>query len=335
MKFFHQFISADFSKPLPLSASSSHDTGEDTETEAMDAYSRVVMHVSDTLRPSVAHLRVGDGAGSGILFTPDGYLLTNHHVVEGRRSVDVRLTDGRTVRGNVVGSDPWTDLALVQAEGNDFPSATLGDSAALRVGQLVVAIGSPLGFDATVTAGVVSALGRTMRSASGYLMDNIIQTDAALNPGNSGGALADSAGNVIGINTAVIMPAQGICFAIPVNRAKDILPQLMRNGRVRRGYLGLQGRTVPIARFVSRSFQLAESGVEVMDVERDSPADRAGLRQGDIVVFLAAEPVASIDDLHRLMTTLPAKKSVSVSLLRGEHLVEKRIVPAELSAVRS
>ena len=205
---------------------------------------------ADSLRPAVVNLRVGRGrrvgTGSGVLFTPDGFLLTNHHVVGDADRVRVRLHDGQEVAGRVVGNDPWTDLAVVQADGEPFPYAPLGDSAKLRVGQLVVAIGSPLGFESTVTAGVVSALGRTLRSITGHLVDNVIQTDAALNPGNSGGPLVDSRGHVIGINTAVIQPAQGICFAIPINMAKHILPPLLQHGRVIRGYLGLHGRQVPI-----------------------------------------------------------------------------------------
>ena len=187
------------------------------------------------------------GSGSGILFAPDGFLLTNHHVVRGQQELRVRLNDGREVAGHRVGADPWTDLAVVQADTSGLPYAELGDSSRLRVGQLAVAIGSPLGFESTVTAGVISALGRTLRSITGHLVDNVIQTDAALNPGNSGGPLVDSHGRVVGINTAVIQPAQGICFAIPINAAKHILPQLMQHGRVVRGYLGLHARSVPLA----------------------------------------------------------------------------------------
>src|SRR5438034_1429158 len=220
------------------------------DAEALDAYSRAVVTVAETLRAAVVNLRSskgrGEGSGSGILFAPDGFLLTNHHVVRGSQRVRVRLDSGKEVSGRVVGTDPWTDLAVVQAEATALPFASFGDSARLRVGQLVVAIGSPLGFECTVTAGVVSALGRTLRSLTGHLVDNVIQTDAALNPGNSGGPLADSRGRVIGINTAIIRPAQGICFAIPINMAKDILPQLMKHGRIVRGYLGLHVRNVPL-----------------------------------------------------------------------------------------
>src|SRR5579871_3087682 len=220
------------------------------ELEALDAYSNVVVRVAELLRPAVVNLRAGSGrragSGSGILFTPDGLLLTNHHVVASNERVRVRLADGREVGGRVVGNDAWTDLAVVQAEDSKLPHAELGDSSSLRVGQLVVAIGSPLGFESTVTAGVISALGRTLRSITGHLVDNVIQTDAALNPGNSGGPLVDSRGHVVGINTAVIQPAQGLCFAIPINMAKHILPLLMQHGRVVRGYLGLHARNVPL-----------------------------------------------------------------------------------------
>ena len=241
----------------------------------------MIVTVAESLGPAVVNLRAeaqpdgarGGGSGSGFLFTPDGFLLTNHHVVRGASRVRVRLNDGREVAGRVVGADPWTDVAVVQADASGLPHATLGDSAELRVGQLVVAIGSPFGFDSTVTAGVVSALGRSLRSITGHLVDNVIQTDAALNPGNSGGPLLDSRGRVIGINTAIIQSAQGICFAIPIDMAQRIVPQLMQHGRVMRGYLGLHGRDVPIPRHVSRQFNLnQESGVEVFGLE----AERAG-----------------------------------------------------------
>src|SRR5262249_43929910 len=210
--------------------------------------------------------------------------------------IRVRLGDGREYSGRTVGADPWTDLAIVQAEASGLPSATFGDSAKLRVGQLVVAIGSPLGFESTVTAGVVSALGRTLRSITGHLVDNVIQTDAALNPGNSGGPLVDSRGRVIGINTAVIQPAQGICFAIPIAAAKNVLPQLMQHGRVVRGYLGLHGRVVPIPRAVARDLGLTQkTAVEVIAVEPDGPAEQAGVEEEDLIVALGDEPATSVD----------------------------------------
>jgi S1-C subfamily serine protease len=305
-----------------------------SDDEAFDAFSRVVIRVAETLRPAVVNLRGtrqrGDGSGSGILFTPDGFLLTNHHVIQGQKRVRVRLNDGREASGRIVGADPWSDLAVVQAEAADFPFAAFGDSAQLRVGQLVVAIGSPFGFDSTVTAGVVSALGRTLRSITGHLVDNVIQTDAALNPGNSGGPLVDSRGRVIGINTAVIRPAQGICFAIPINMAKHILPQLMQHGRVVRGYLGLHARNVPIPPPLARRYELTQtSGVEVLAVESGGPAEQAGILEDDIIVSLSEQPTTSVDDLHKLLTQLPVAIPASIVMLRGERLLERMVVSEE------
>jgi len=302
------------------------------ELEALDAYSRVVVRVAETIRPAVVHLRGargrGEGSGSGVLFTPDGFLLTNHHVVRNARQVRIRLNDGRDLAGRVVGADPWTDLAVVQADATNLPHAQLGDSSALRVGQLVVAVGSPFGFDSTVTAGVVSALGRTLRSITGHLVDNVIQTDAALNPGNSGGPLVDSRGHVIGINTAVILPAQGICFAIPVNMAKHILPQLMQHGRVVRGYLGLHARNVPLSQALSRRWGLSQtSAVEVIAVEPGAPAEQAGILEEDLLIELGEKPVTSIDDLHKLLTELPVDVPASVTLLRGDRRLQRLVLP--------
>jgi S1-C subfamily serine protease len=279
-----EHVSDDDSQQLPPDLPPGPDgrNPQDEEAEALDAFSRVVMRVADTLMPAVVNVRAGKnergGSGSGVIFTPDGFLLTNHHVVQAHGEVRVRLGDGRQLPGRVVGADPWTDLAVVQADATGLPYAALGDSARLRVGQLAVAIGSPFGFDSTVTAGVVSALGRTLRSISGHLVDNVVQTDAALNPGNSGGPLVDSHANVIGINTAIIASAQGICFAIPINAAKHILPQLMQHGRVVRGYLGLHGRGVPLARPLARFFGLTQpTAVEVVAIETGGPADQAGI----------------------------------------------------------
>lgn len=305
------------------------------EAEALDAYSRVVVRVADAIRPAVVNLRGGagphgGGSGSGVLFTPDGFLLTNHHVVRGMAQIRVRTHDGREVSGRLVGADPWTDLAVVQAAGSDHAHAALGDSSGLRVGQLVVAIGSPYGFDSTVTAGVVSALGRTLRGITGHLVDNVIQTDAALNPGNSGGPLLDSRGQVVGINTAVIAPAQGICFAIPVNMARHILPQLLRHGKVVRGYLGLHGHDVPLPREVARSFGLDQAtAVEVLAVETGGPADAAGLDEEDLIVTLGDAPVTGIDDLHKRLMALPVGQPAEVALLRGGRRLVRLVVPGE------
>ena len=302
--------------------------------DVLDAFSRAVVGVADKLRPAVVNLRVGKGmrggSGSGVLFTPDGFLLTNHHVVQGHDKVRVRLSDGTEMSGRVVGNDPWTDLAVVQAEGATFPFATFGDSAKIKVGQLAVAIGSPLGFESTVTAGVISALGRTLRSVSGHLVDNVIQTDAALNPGNSGGPLVDSHGRVIGINTAVIQPAQGICFAVPINTAKTILPQLLKHGRVIRGYLGLHVRQVPVAPELREKFELDQkSGVEILMLEEEGPAQNAGLWIDDIIVGFGGTPVTNVDDLHRALTQLPVGLPAKVAVLREGRRVERAVVPGE------
>jgi S1-C subfamily serine protease len=265
-----------------------------------------------------------------VLFTPDGFLLTNHHVVQGHEKVRVRLSDGTELGGRVVGNDPWTDLAVVQAEGDSFPFAELGDSQKLKVGQLAVAIGSPLGFESTVTAGVISALGRTLRSVSGHLVDNVIQTDAALNPGNSGGPLVDSRGRVVGINTAVIQPAQGICFAVPVNTAKTILPQLLKHGRVIRGYLGLHARQVPISPELRQKFELEQkSGVEVLMLEEDGPAQNAGLWIEDVIVGFGGRVVTNVDDLHRALTQLPVGLPAVAVVMREGRRVERSCVPGE------
>lgn len=301
------------------------------EQDALDAYSSVVVRVAERLRPAVVNLRAGRHAGgSGVVFTPDGLLLTNHHVVAKHDRVRVRLASGDELGGRVIGNDPWTDLAVVQADGDFLPHAELGDSAGLRVGQLVVAIGSPLGFESTVTAGVISALGRTLRSITGALVDNVIQTDAALNPGNSGGPLVDSKGRVIGINTAVIQPAQGICFAIPINMARHVLPQLLQHGRVLRGYLGLSGRAVPLPRATARQYDLAQAaGVEVLGLEDGGPAEEAGVEVSDIIVSLGDEPAASVDDLHKLLLRLPIGVPATITLLRHGRRLTRLVIPTD------
>jgi S1-C subfamily serine protease len=304
-----------------------------SEDEALDAFSRVVVQVAEKIRPAVVNLRGArgrQGTGSGLLFTPDGFLMTNHHVVANHERVRVRLNNGQELPGRVVGADPWTDLAVVQADSSGLPYAPLGDSARLKVGQLVVAVGSPFGFDSTVTAGVVSALGRTLRSITGHLVDNVIQTDAALNPGNSGGPLVDSRGLVIGINTAVIRPAQGICFAIPINMARHILPQLMQHGRVVRGYLGLHGRSVPLPKELARRYELTQGqGVEVVAIEPNGPADQAGVLEEDIIISLGEHATTSVDDMHKLLMQLPVGIPSSIVLLRGERRIERLVVPGE------
>jgi S1-C subfamily serine protease len=301
---------------------------------ALDAYSRVVVRVAEQLQPIVVNLRVGTGrnasGGSGLLFTPDGFLLTNAHVVRDFDRVRIRMHDGQEVEGRVVGSDPWTDLAIVQAQANKLPHATLGDSQKLRVGQVVVAIGSPFGFESTVTAGVVSALGRSLRTITGHLVDNVIQTDAALNPGNSGGPLVNSQGHVIGINTAVIAPAQGICFAIPINMAKTIVPLLLQHGKVMRGYLGLHVRTIPIARATQKQLELEQTTtVEVLSLEANGPADQAGVMEEDCILSIGDHAVTNVDDLHRLLTQLPIEIPITITLLRGQRRLERMVLPQE------
>ncbi len=319
--------------PREPDGAQSPDPGSE-EAEALDAFSRVVVRVAETVMPTVVNIRPPSrqrgGSGSGVLFTPDGFLLTNHHVVQGHGEVRARLNDGRELPARVVGADPWTDLAVVQADATGLPYSTLGDSTQLRVGQLAVAVGSPFGFDSTVTAGVVSALGRTLRSITGHLVDNVIQTDAALNPGNSGGPLVDSRGRVVGINTAIIPSAQGICFAIPINAAKHILPQLMQHGRVVRGYLGLHGHNVPIDRGTARTFELVQtSGVEVVAVEPGGPAAQAGIEPDDLIVALGDHEVTSVDDLHKLLTQLPVGVPSSVVILRDRRRLQRFVLPEE------
>jgi S1-C subfamily serine protease len=277
----------------------------------------------------------GEGVGSGFVFTPDGYVMTNSHVVHGARSIRVTFPNGDSVPADLVGDDPETDVAVVKAWERDLPAVTLGDSAALQVGQLVVAIGNPLGFQCTVTAGVVSALGRSLRSRTGRLIDEVVQTDAALNPGNSGGPLVTSAGQVVGVNTAMIPAAQGICFAIGINTAKFVAGRLLRDGRITRSFIGVAGQTVPLVRKLVRHHALAtEGGVLVVSVEGNSPAARSGVRDGDIIVEFAGEPVRGIDDLHRRLTDERVGAETNLSVLRGVQKLEFAITP-EVKARRS
>src|SRR5947209_8027880 len=310
----------------------------------LDAYSRAVTGAVDRVSPSVVNIEVhhsagrtrsGEprerrGGGSGFVFTPDGLILTNSHVVHDASRIEVTLSDGRSMPATAIGDDPASDLAVVRVDEPGLTAAFLGDSQQLRVGQLVVALGSPYGFQSTVTAGVVSALGRSLRSYSGRLIDDVIQTDAALNPGNSGGPLVDSAGRVIGVNTATILPAQGICFAIGINTAKFVASRLLRDGKIRRSYVGISGQTVPVHRRVVRFYDLPkETGAMVLSVEEGSPAKRAGLREGDIIVALEGQPVAGVDDLHRLLTEVRVGVSGSMTVLRWTEKLELAVVPEE------
>jgi S1-C subfamily serine protease len=329
--------------PSPVGDQKAVSSESEQDVDLLDAYSRAVTGVVGRVSPAVVHVKVKkkasrpgmrpdmEGSGSGFIITPDGYIVTNSHVVEEVNSVEVSLSDGNTCPAEVVGQDPATDIALLRISGPGLPMVSLGDSDKLRVGQMAIAVGNPLGFQSTVTAGVISALGRSLRSRTGRLIENVIQTDAALNPGNSGGPLLDSNGRVIGINTAIIQYAQGICFAIPVNTMRWVVTQLIREGRVTRGFLGISGQTVPLPVRVVRYFQLSNaSGVQVTDVTPSSPARQAGLKEGDIVIALGGEPAASIDDIHRRLTREAIGKSLDVTLLRGwTHRLEKVIIPAE------
>ena len=310
----------------------------------LDAYSAEVTGAVERISPSVVHIafsqpegrtrsgepRERQGGGSGFVFTPDGLVLTNSHVVHEATRISAALADGRHMPATLIGEDPASDLAVIRVDEPGVVAAELGDSQKLRVGQIAIAIGAPYGFQSTVTAGVVSALGRSLRSYSGRLIDDVIQTDASLNPGNSGGPLVDSAGRVIGVNTATILPAQGICFAIGINTAKFVASRLLRDGRIRRSYVGISGQTVPVHRRVVRFYDLSkETGALVLAVEENSPAKRAGLRQGDIVVGLDGQPVAGVDDLHRLLTEVRVGVSCAVTALRWTEKLELKIVPEE------
>ncbi len=309
------------------------------DRELLDAYSRAVVGVVEKVGPAVVSIGVlrtaqgpdmpgGEGAGSGVIITPDGFVLTNNHVVAQASEVSVTLTDGRTLQAQIIGTDPATDLAVVRVVANGLPTAQLGDSDSLHVGQLAIAIGNPFGFQSTVSTGVISALGRSLRGQSGRLIENIIQTDLPLNPGNSGGPLVDSRGRIIGINTAIIALAQGISFAIPVNTAQWVVSELVTQGRVRRAYLGIAGQTRPIRRQAQRYYELAKpSIVEVMSVEKNGPAERAGLRNGDYILRLDGQSVGSVDDMHRLLTAHPTNTPVQVTILRNNERKELQVTP--------
>jgi S1-C subfamily serine protease len=302
----------------------------------VDAYSRAVIGAVDRVGPAVLHLQVTgandhvNGAGSGVVFTPDSYVLTNSHVVSGARKIQATFPDGRSLAANLVGDDPDTDLAVLRLDGESPAFAQLGDSRKLRVGQLVVAIGNPFGFQCTVTAGVVSALGRSLRTRSGRLIDSVIQTDAALNPGNSGGPLVTASGEVVGINTAIIGMAQGICFAISASTVEFVASRLIRDGRVRRCYIGVAGQNVPLPRRIVRFHELArETGVRIQSTAPDGAARAAGLTMGDIIVAIDGIPVADVDELHRLMTEERAGKPVPITVLRLSQKLDLVVTPRE------
>jgi len=316
------------------------------DSALLDAYSRAVTFAVEKVSPSVVNVEVRQatgrtrsgeprerrGGGSGFVFTPDGLILTNSHDAS---HIEVTLADGRRVPARTIGNDPATDLAVIRIDliENDAPNlqpVQLGDSQQLRPGQMAIAIGNPYGFQSTVTAGVISALGRSLRSYSGRLIEDVIQTDAALNPGNSGGPLVNSHGQVIGVNTATILPAQGICFAIGINTAKFVAGRLLRDGRIRRSYIGISAQTVPIHRRVVRFYNLPkETGVVVLGVEPNSPARTAEVREGDVIVALDEKPVAGVDDLHRLLTNARVGTRCALTVIRHTERLELVVVPEE------
>ena len=314
-------------------ASESHPRGD---TALLDAYSNAVTKVVERVGPSVVRLDIRHGgrgragSGSGVILSPDGLVLTNSHVVRGAKRAEVTVLDGRSLSGRVLGDDPDTDLALVRIdEDATLSPAKLGNSKRLKPGEIAIAIGNPFGFDASVTAGVISALGRSLRSKNGRLIDDVIQTDAALNPGNSGGPLVDSRGRVIGVNTAMIMPAQGICFAIAANTVSFVMSKLIHEGRIRRSYLGVGGQTVPLHRRLVRFHGLpTESGVFVASVEPNSPAARAGLRDGDLIVTYGDKPISGIDDLHRLLTEEQAGVGAAMTIIRDLKMQTVQVTPS-------
>jgi S1-C subfamily serine protease len=318
------------------------------DANLLDSYSRAVIAAVERVSPSVVNVEVHQavavptgrrrgsapserrGGGSGFVFTPDGLILTNSHVVHDATRIDVTLADGRRAPAHTIGDDPATDLAVIRIDATGLQPATLGDSQQLRPGQMAIAIGNPYGFQSTVTAGVISALGRSLRSYSGRLIEDVIQTDAALNPGNSGGPLVNSRGQVIGVNTATILPAQGICFAIGINTAKFVASRLLRDGRIRRSYIGVSAQTVPIHRRVVRFYDLArETGVVVVGIEEKSPARSAGLHEGDVIVALDDKPVAGVDDLHRLLTDAQVGARCGMTIIRHTDRLILRIFPEE------
>lgn len=325
----------------PGTAAASEETGD-----LLDAYSRAVTSAVDRVGPAVVNVEVARrmkrrgllprghqeirGGGSGFLFTPDGYILTNSHVVHGAGEIGITLSNGRQLPAHLVGDDPDTDLAVIRVDASGLPHAMLGDSRSLRAGQLVVAIGNPYGFQCTVTAGVVSAVGRSLRTRSGRLIDDVIQTDAALNPGNSGGPLVTTRGVVVGVNTAVILPAQGICFAIPSAIAEFVASRLVRDGRIRRGYIGMAGQNISLhRRLVALHSLTAEQGVLVAGVEPGCPAEKAGLDPGDVIIAIGDRTVGSVDDLHRQLSEECIGCPVPLTVLRKAEKLALTVIPQE------
>ena len=300
------------------------------DDELLDAYSTAVVQTVETIAPAVVRVERGRGGGSGVIFTPDGFVLTNSHVVHGARQLTGTVSDGRETRGDLVGDDAHTDLAVLRIDASSLPWAGLGDSRRVRVGQIAIAIGNPFGFHHSATAGIVSGVGRSLRAGSGRLMDDIIQTDAALNPGNSGGPLVTSRAEVIGVNTATILPAQGLCFAVASNTARFVAGRLMSDGRVRRSYIGVGGQNVPVPRKPGVAHVTPSSGVLVMSVESGSPASHAGLANGDIIIAVGEAPVTGVDDLHRVLTAERIGVPSSLTILRNGTRQQVTVVPKEV-----
>ncbi|HET8825106.1 MAG TPA: trypsin-like peptidase domain-containing protein [Terriglobales bacterium] len=333
-----QFLSSESFETAPLPVAL-----PPNDSALLDAYSHAVVSAAERVSPSVAKIEVTQkatarngesrerrGGGSGFVFTPDGLVLTNSHVVHNASKIELSLPDGRRFPAHLIGEDPATDLAVVRIDAPNLTAVQLGDSQKLRVGQLAIAIGNPYGFQYTVTAGVVSALGRSLRSYSGRMIDDVIQTDAALNPGNSGGPLVSSDGHVIGVNTATIMGAQGLCFAIGINTAKFVASRLLKQGRIQRAYIGVEAQTVPLHRRVVRFYDLAkETGVMVVGVTPGSPAERTGLREGDVILGFSGQPVSGVDDLHRVLTDTQVGTKSTITVLRHTERLELAIVPQE------
>ncbi|HZM04444.1 MAG TPA: trypsin-like peptidase domain-containing protein [Candidatus Saccharimonadales bacterium] len=326
-------------------------TGDDlvpppaADDELLDSYSLTVSRVVERVRPTVVNIRTprpdpkrpngmdSGGSGSGFVIAQDGYILTNSHVVHGAGKIEVALADGRALSASLVGDDPETDLAVIRIHASDLVHINLADSQSVRVGQIAIAIGSPFGFQQTVTAGVVSALGRSMRSQSGRLIDNVIQTDAALNPGNSGGPLVNSRGEVIGVNTAIILPAQGICFAIASNTAKLVAAWLIKEGRIRRSWIGVAGQNVPLHPRVVRFHRLPSNcGVLVTGLEPGSPAKRANLQEGDVIVAFQDKTISQIDELHRHLVASAIGIATPITIIRHTEKIHLTVVPEELGS---
>jgi S1-C subfamily serine protease len=334
-----EFLDNELDAPLPFSHGQSGVISTEDSGSLLDAYSQAVIKAAERIGPSVVKIEVWQatrrgearGGGSGFVFTPDGLVLTNSHVVHGASRIAVSFSDGRQFPAYVVGDDPASDLAVISIDAPGLTAARLGDSQQLRVGQVVIAVGNPYGFQHSVTAGVVSALGRSLRSRSGRLVEDVIQTDAALNPGNSGGPLVNSHGEVVGVNTATIMPAQGICFAIGINTAKFVASHLLRDGRIRRSYIGVVAQTVPLPRRLARFHSLElETASVVVSVEQESPAQSAGLHEGDLLIAFDNKPIGGVDDLHRVLTEASVGKRSVVTVLRGPQKIELPIVPTEV-----